>query len=276
MKTSGRILCGLACGLSLSVLLSAVAAETGNPYALIASRNVFGLLPPPPPVDPASNEPPPEPPPKITPNGIMNIFGKLQVLFKVATKPPAGQPQKDASYVMTEGERQDEIEVIKIDEAAGVVTFNNHGKTEEIALIAASNTGSPANKPGMPPGVPGGPGGAGLPPGAIPLGAPGLAGLGHNQPGAMAEGFNAGGGANFGAANNSPFNNQAAGGGMAGARNLAVQEEVTPEAQVIIMEAQRAKLLEQNSPAAAIIPFTPLTHLHQQLQNNGGSGPGFP
>ena len=45
------------------------------------------------------------------PNGIMSIFGQLQVLFKVAIPAKAEQPAKDESYILSEGQRQDEIEV---------------------------------------------------------------------------------------------------------------------------------------------------------------------
>ena len=131
------------------------APASGNPYLPIVARNVFALVPIPT-VDPATLAPPAEPPPKITPTGIMNIFGHLQVLFKVATKPPAGQPAKDEPYTMSEGERQDEIEVVKIDGKAGLVTFNNHGTVQELALVAAtaSSGGAPAPGGGVNPGFP--------------------------------------------------------------------------------------------------------------------------
>src|SRR5580704_12750845 len=81
---------------------------TDKPYASIVARNMFGLLPIPPP-DTNPPAPPVDPPPKITLNGIMTIFGRDQALFKVASKPKAGQPAKDDSYVLAEGERQDDI-----------------------------------------------------------------------------------------------------------------------------------------------------------------------
>ncbi|MEI7808986.1 MAG: hypothetical protein WCJ07_10945, partial [Verrucomicrobiota bacterium] len=39
----------------------------------------------------------------------------------------------------------------------------------------------------------------------------------------------------------------------------AQQETLSPEAQIIMMESQRAKWLDQGNPAAAIIPSTHLT-----------------
>lgn len=220
----------------------------GNPYAPVVERNVFGLLPPPT-NDPAANLPPPEPPPKITPNGIMSIFGRLQVLFKVAVKPLPGQPQKDASYVMSEGERQDDITVTKIDEAAGVVTFDNHGTIQELALVATPATGGAGSAPGS---------GIAAPPlpnniSARTLGAP-------VSPGGFSRGQKVATGGNP-QASGLPMNLFGGGGATTGGNNSAPTEKLSPEAQVILMEAQRAKWKSEGNPAAAIIPPTPLTHL---------------
>jgi hypothetical protein len=158
MKHFKKIAIGLAGGLALSAGLRAESVPlTGNPYTVVVTRNIFGLNPPVA-VDP--NPAPVEPPVKITPNGIMSIFGQLQVLFKVAGK--AGG--KEASYILSEGQRQDDIEVTKIDEKSGVVTFNNHGLAQSIPLVAATGTSMPASAPGggnpVIPGISGGsPGG---------------------------------------------------------------------------------------------------------------------
>lgn len=135
MKRLGKIVVCLASGLVLNAGTRAGdAVSPNNPYAPIVVRNVFGLNPPAP-VDAA---PPGEPPPKITPNGIMTIFGKLQVLFKVAGTAKPGQPAKDEAYILSEGQRQDEIEVTHIDEKASLVTFNNHGTVQELPLVKAN------------------------------------------------------------------------------------------------------------------------------------------
>ena len=118
------------------------AAALDQPYAGIVSRNMFGLLP-----ISTNNpvvEPTIDPPPKITPNGTMTLFGKLEALFKVASKGQPGQPAKDDSYVLGEGERQDDIEVVKINQADGIVMFNNHGTIQELPLLAAVSTSAPA------------------------------------------------------------------------------------------------------------------------------------
>ena len=128
-----------------------------KPYATIVARNMFGLLPIPPP-DTNPPAPPVDPPPKITPNGIMTIFGRDQALFKVATKPKPGQPAKEDSYVLGEGERQDDVEIVKIDRQGQTITFNNHGVIQELALVEASSSGpsgGPGGGPGQPSALPG-------------------------------------------------------------------------------------------------------------------------
>ena len=218
--------------LAVAVTISAVRADdlavAANPYSAIAERNVFALVPIPtnPPV---SETPLADPPPKITPNGTMSIFGKVQALFKVTPKAMPNQPAKDISYVMAEGERQDEIEVVKIDEEKRVITFNNHGTVQELALVDAPKQTIPA---------PSGSGVGGT--GAM------LGGAGVPAPGASA-------GANLGsmlgrakaraaAAQNTgdeaaPSLANAAGGGVNPQANKA--EELSPEAQVIMIEANR-------------------------------------
>jgi hypothetical protein len=141
MKCLGKIVVCLASGLVLNA--GARAGDTvlpNNPYAPIIVRNVFGLNPP------LANDVTTQvdPPSKITPNGIMSIFGRLQVLFKVAGTAKPGQPAKDESYILSEGQRQDEIEVIHIDEKASLVTFNNHGTVQEIPLANAPTVTTPA------------------------------------------------------------------------------------------------------------------------------------
>jgi hypothetical protein len=138
MKRVGKIAIWLAGGLLLSAGAQAdnvAVAPAVNPYTPIVTRNVFGLNPV------QADEAPGEPPPKITLNGIMSTFGKLQALYKVAGTGKAGKP--DPSYMLSEGQRQDDIEVTHIDDKASVVTFNNHGIVQEIPLASApSATGS--------------------------------------------------------------------------------------------------------------------------------------
>ena len=222
------------------------AAAPDNPYTPIVTRNMFDLVPVP--VGPPPDSTPATPPPKITPNGIMTIFGKLQALFKVAGVAKPGQPAKDESYILGEGERQDDIEVQKIDEKAAIITFNNHGKIEELPLVAGTAVGgelAPAapNAPGVLPRPGIVPPAGGNPP---PIGFGGRLGrngntLGNGNP-------SVGGAPRFGGGTATPT------------------EQLSPEAQVIVMEAQRAQWLKQGNPAAAIIPPTPIT---QQVIGGG-------
>jgi hypothetical protein len=123
-----------------------------NPYAAIAVRNVFALSFQPPVPTPTQDATPTH---IIKPDGIMSIFGQLQVLFKVASGAKSGPIPKETAYILGEGQRQDDIEVVQINELAGSVTFNNHGIVQVIPLPnattnGASITGMPGTMPGRP------------------------------------------------------------------------------------------------------------------------------
>lgn len=128
----------------------------GNKYHAIVDRNVFGLKAPAPPPDPEANKPPP---PKITPTGITTILGNKRALFKVQlpAKPP--EPAKEQSFILTEGQREGQIEVLEIDEKLGSIKFNNFGTVVTLTLekdgAKLPNTPPPAvPPPGAPPGFP--------------------------------------------------------------------------------------------------------------------------
>jgi hypothetical protein len=124
-----------------------------NPYASIAARYAFKLVP-----APAANAPDaasePDQSTKITPNGIMSLFGPVQVLFKVATPAQPGQPPQVQSYVLGEGDRADGITVTRIDQPNRMVTFDNHGVVQTIPLVNAEGVSGPAVGPGAPPANP--------------------------------------------------------------------------------------------------------------------------
>lgn len=145
-----KILIGL---LAVGALGAAPAAD--NPYQGIFVRNVFGLKDPPPPPRPEDNLPPP---PKIMLQGIATVLGKKQVLFEVEVPPQPPQPGGKKSFILEIGERQNEIEVVEIDEAARSVTFNNHGQTQVKTI--EKDSAKPGNPPPTMPGLiphPGGP-----------------------------------------------------------------------------------------------------------------------
>ena len=86
----------------------------------------------------------------------MTIFGTTQALFLVEVPPRPPTPATQKSYILSEGQGQDDIEVTHIDGKKNVVTFDNHGVVQEIPLVKAPpiNTPTPVvmNTPGVAPG----------------------------------------------------------------------------------------------------------------------------
>ncbi|MGH7953205.1 MAG: hypothetical protein ACREFE_14995 [Limisphaerales bacterium] len=240
MKRIGKVAVCFAGALALNVsLLADDVVLPGNPYAPVVERNLFGLNP----VTVAEPTPPPvKPPVKITPNGIMTIFGQLQVLFKVAGTPERGKPAVEQSYILSEGQRQDDIEVTHIDEKKGIVTFNNHGLVQEIPLVAASATS------------------AGSPPSGIHpinrLPPPMLSGRRVENRFGVRENIGRPSPGNY-TGNNSnsgsiPLNNYSS-------QQQQQQQRLTPEEQVLMIEAERAHYRDIGSPVANLLPPTELT-----------------
>jgi hypothetical protein len=235
--------------------LRAGAAPSANPYAPIVTRNVFALVPIPVNTGP---EVPADPPPKITPNGIMTIFGKLQVLFKVSENLP-GQPPKDDSFVMSEGDRQDDIEVQKIDEKAAVITFNNHGVVQELPLVAT--TAAIPSPSGL--GRPALPYGRFNPNNRVPLG--------YNSPYSRPP---------DNPANAIPTPAPPPVTDAAPSAPVAPAEPAQPamplEQQVIMIEAQRMDMIQKGDRTAAIMPLTEMTSQVLGASTTGGDAPPEP
>jgi hypothetical protein len=238
----------LASGLVLNTgLCAGNGVSPNNPYAPIVPRNIFGLNPP-----QAVAPQPTEPPAKITPNGIMTIFGTSQVLFEVAVPPQPPIPATEKSYILSEGQRQDDIEVTHIDEKAGIVTFNNHGVVQEIPLVKAPpiNTPTPVvmNSGFAPP--------AGVPGGFNGSSGGNFARFG-NRPGQNNNMGNNGGNS----VGNNPGGNSAStgyGSANSGSSGAATQPPPSPEEQMIMIAAQHAQAQQEGNPMAAIFPPTPL------------------
>jgi len=242
MKRGEITLVCLAAGLVSSASARAAAPTSpvwlGNPYTNIVERNLFGLKPPSPPKDP--NEKPAPPLPKIIVDGITSILGRRQVLMKIAQP-----PNQVASYVLSEGERVDEIEVIEVNEKAASVKFKNHG-TEQVIGIS-TNTVAASMPPGLPqPGVPPPmvkgmpppsattipPRSLRRPPSALPLPMP------------TAE---------------APQPQLAAPQTVAPPTPPVPVQEIDPGTQTIMMELERERLKGQGDPIHALIPPTELT-----------------
>jgi len=247
MKCVGKIIVCLAVGLALSTSLRADdVVLPGNPYAPMVVRNIFNLNPPLPPADPNAAAPPVQ----ITPNGIMTIFGQLQVLFKVAPSKPG---DKENSYILTEGERQDDIEVTKIDEKAGIVTFNNHGIVQALPLVPATPSSTPV--PSF---------GSAIPSPVMPGNAPGgnngfnnrFGNRGGNFPGRNRGGGNGGnGGDNSGGMNNGSNLRSVP---TRGDQTSQGGSQMTAEEQAIIIAAGHAKAQQEGNPVAPLFPPTPI------------------
>ncbi len=156
MKRWGNMAACLAGGLVLSTGAQALAALTqDNPYEGIVERNVFGLKEPPKAGPPP--EPPKPPPPKLTLQGIHYLMGHWQVLFKApAPVKPGEAPKGDVGYVLSEGEAEADVEVLKIDGKEGRVTFKNHGQEQTLSMdrdAAKPAPGAVAAAPMTAPGV---------------------------------------------------------------------------------------------------------------------------
>ncbi len=145
MKRVGKIALWLAAGLALNAGARADdVASADNPYAPIVTRNIFSLNPV------QADEPVGDPPPKITLKGIMSANGNSQALYTVAGTGKPGQSSKDQSYILSEGQGQDDVEVMHINDKAGLVTFNNHGTVQDIPLANAPAIGTSGPGPGGP------------------------------------------------------------------------------------------------------------------------------
>lgn len=228
----------------VSGLVLNISRGADNPYAPIAARNIFGLNPPQP-----KNITTPDPPSKITLNGVMDIFGTSQALFYVDVPPRPPLPATQKSYILSEGQRQDDIEVTHIDEKKGVVTFNNHGVVQEIPLVKAAPITTPTPVV-MNSGF------------AAPAAAPG----GYNSyggGGTMARfgnrfGQNRNTGNNGGNAGQNNFGNTGPGGVAGGSTVGQAQPQLSPEEQTVLIAAQKAQAKQAGDPTWIIYPPTEL------------------
>jgi hypothetical protein len=168
MKHGRKVVICLAGGLVLHTGARGLTADSpGNPYSGIIERNVFALKPPPP---PPSDLPPVAPPQKIVLTGIVKAFGKKQVFFKTPMSAKPGEAPKETSFILSEGERAGDIEVLEINERAGTVKFKNHGQPDDRSLEKDGMKPTGGGGPGVLPAVPV----AGLQGGGVPgMGVPG-------------------------------------------------------------------------------------------------------
>lgn len=124
------------------ICLAAFAGGTAaaSPYEAIVGRNVFGLKPP----------TPSTPPPVVTAaaartiklQGISTILDRRQVLLKVKTAARPPEPAKEQSYLLAEGQRDGDIEVLEIDAVGGIVKIKN--SDEPLLLTMKEDAERPA------------------------------------------------------------------------------------------------------------------------------------
>jgi hypothetical protein len=257
MKHGERMLICTLAGLALCTTGNAVGGDSpGNPYQGIVDRNVFGLKPPPPPPDPESTKPPP---PKVFLTGITTILGNRRALLKMTPPAKPGEPAKEQSFTLGEGQREGDIEVLEINEKAGTVKVNDYGT---ITTLDFDKDG--VKVAGVPPPAPGA---GGRPAGFVP--APGAnppmpAGNPGNLPRPMR--LPVPGGAAVSPA--SATGNYAPAGGVAlpafGTTSPAVSQpqqdaasQLTREQQAILLAAQKQHYESTGNPIANLIPPTP-------------------
>ncbi len=290
MKTGEKTLVCLLGGFLLANSASALTA--GNPYqSAIVDRNVFGLKSPPPPPDPSESKK--DPPVNLTLTGITTILGNKRVLMKSAPQPgKPGEAAKELSYILTEGQRDGEVEVLTIDEVRGAVKVRNAGV--ELTLTFEKNgsklpatqapAAPPPNVPTLPGAIPARPAGAppmpaatpalfnsgaspgdnsALPnralrvsPSAIPTGAPnpGFGTPGAYNSGAVNPGLGGAANAHAGGVTLPSFVGSAPASGITESRVAVPENVMSPEEQMILIETRRAS----GDPFAAMLPPTPL------------------
>src|SRR5438874_1559932 len=157
MRKAGKL---LVCGVTGLVVCQTVLANTpeaestSNPYQGIVDRNVFGLKPPPPPTPPPEQ---PKPPLNIVLSGITTLSGKKRCFISVTGPPKAGAPTIPESMMLTEGQRQGDIEIVSIDEKGGIVNLKQGGSAETISFDKNGVKGGPPPPAmaGAPPAMPG-------------------------------------------------------------------------------------------------------------------------
>lgn len=262
MKRFGRIAVCFASGLVFSAgLCASGGAVSNNPYEPIVTRNVFGLNPP---QKHAVTKP--QPPAKITPDGIMTIFGTPQVLFNVAVPPHPPTPATEKSYILSVGQRQDGIEVTHIDEKNSMVTFNNHGVVQQIPLVKAPPITTPT------PVV--------MHRGSHPA-AVAFRGFRGPHGGNMAHfgnrsGSNPGNTGGGQSANNPGGNYGNGGGPMVGGSAGGQNQQLSPEQQMVLIAAQKAQAKEKGNPIWKIFPPTPYDKEAGTVNTTPTQAPGAP
>src|SRR5581483_7341654 len=101
----------------------AVPNVSPNRYQTIPERNVFNLKK----QEVVVQEPPPVQVPKITLTGITTLLGLKRAVLQVAPTGRPGEATRDEAFILAEGQREGDLEVLEINEAAGTVKVRTAG-----------------------------------------------------------------------------------------------------------------------------------------------------
>jgi hypothetical protein len=157
MKRGGKTLICLLCASAVTTGVNALVNDAApvdpanggtTPYSAIWLRNVFDLKPPPPP--PVTAPVSTGPPSNIQLKGITTMHGTKRVMIDVQAAGSTGK-----SYIMREGERQGELEILEINPKTATVKIKND---DVVSTITFSTNAVPAGVPGSPAPMVGGPG----------------------------------------------------------------------------------------------------------------------
>jgi len=124
-------------------------AEESNPYLTIASRNPFGLKepPPPPPIDTPVETAPPAPAQTIKLTGITSLFDKHKALLEVTEPTGGAAPRK---LVLSEGERDGDLEVVSIDFVKDIVVVKTSKGTTNVTFSTVEQAAAAPAVPRVP------------------------------------------------------------------------------------------------------------------------------
>jgi hypothetical protein len=269
MKRGGKTIVCLAAGLLLPMLAGAASETAAGPYHAIVARNIFDLRDPPPPQDHSQDA---APPPNVKLIGLMSISGRPQGVFSVMPTGPGKQP---TTYILAEDERHESLDVMSIDMAGkrAKVQIGSEMVTLKLEEPKADAGGAPGAIPGTGPGM-AGRGGMGIQPGRG-----GMAGRGGYIPAP-------GGGAPGTYPQTSSYSPGVAPDANGALPNRQVRTDATdqptlsPEQQIVQIEANRDQMLNDGNPIAQILPPTPLTASLQAqrdaAQQQAAAGTGNP
>lgn len=229
------------------------AVGSDNPYGAIVERNIFDLHDPPPPaVDDKKDK---GPPPNIKLTGITTIFGAKQALFILNKPGAAGKPPSTQSLILSEGQRSGDLEVLEINPKGRLARI----KLDDVesTLNIETNKGAITQQAGG-----GAPGGPGVHPPIAPRNPYGEKNIPPRQTRTDVQPNTP-----------QPYNTAQNDGGGAGAPAQPGNgtpaappvQDLSPDEQAVLIEAQRAQAQAANDPIQSILPPTSLgQQLNQQ------------